>query len=86
MEEPYIFNNIVEKAKYVVNSSSNKTCEELTFNIEEYKNFVETYAIEKNMELDFNYNVVGCSQIDFKIRLKSPNVDLGRNFTMQWPS
>ncbi|MEM5773320.1 MAG: hypothetical protein QXL86_03835, partial [Candidatus Aenigmatarchaeota archaeon] len=44
-EEFFIFNNIVEKANETVGLS--KDCEELNFNLEEYKIFVEKFASSK---------------------------------------
>ena len=84
MEEPYIFNNVVEKAQFVIKNST--TCEDLKFNLEEYKYFVERYAFGKNIKLDFNYTVAGCSFVDIQITLRHPDIDLARNLTMTWPS
>jgi hypothetical protein len=87
MEESYIFNNIAEKTDQVVSGS--RTCEELIYNLGEYKIFVEKYVLEKNMKLDFNYTVSSCSTsvtVNIKMELRSPSADLVSNFNKQWPS
>jgi hypothetical protein len=90
MEEPFIFNNIKEKAFVAVNES--KSCEDLKYNLEEYKYFVESYALAKGYNLDFNYTSSPCYDeppffpviIEVKMLLKSSTKDLRSNFTLQW--
>ena len=90
MEEPYIFNNVKEKAVFAVNGT--KSCEDLRYNLEEYKYFVERYAFEKNIKLDFNYVISPCFSepplfpvvVNINMQLRSPSLDLGSNFTMGW--
>jgi hypothetical protein len=90
MEEPYMFNNIKEKAVFTARGS--KSCEDLRYNVEEYKYFVEKYAAEKNMRLDFNYTISPCFQepplfpvvVDVNMGLKSPSADLRSNFSLEW--
>jgi hypothetical protein len=77
MEEPYIFNNIVEKTDQAVSGS--KTFEELIYNLEEYKIFASDYCTAKGYELTFNYVKTPADHpgIFFScIRLKSPNMVL----------
>lgn len=45
VEEPFIFNNIVEKANETIYTS--KSVDESRYNIQEYKSFVEQYASRK---------------------------------------
>jgi len=52
IEEPFIFNNIVEKTNETIYIS--KSSDDLQYNIEEYKNFVEDYASSKNLQIIFD--------------------------------
>ena len=89
-EEAFFFNNIKESSIYAVNGS--KSCDDLRYNLEEYKHFVESYAIERGYKLDFNYTMTPCYVepplfpvvVEAKMRLKSKNMDLGSNFSMEW--
>ncbi len=69
LDEPFIFNNILEKAKEVVNST--RYCEDLMLNLDEYKNFVENFVAEKGMTLNFTYVITSCSRVDLYINLLS---------------
>jgi len=81
-EEFFIFNNIVEKVKETVNLSKN--CEELEFNLEEYKTFVEDYASTKTLSLDLSYVILSCdssaAQVFFNITLTSPVSQIKKSF------
>lgn len=78
-EEPFVFNNIVEKAEETIYSS--KTSDDLKYNILEYKNFVEEYGIRKGLKITFNI-----SQINFDdppsgyifIELSSPRMIINK--------
>lgn len=83
MEEPFIFNNIKEKANETVKSS--KDCEELEFNLEEYKQFVDDYALEKNYLIDLNYSYSCPGIVDFKIKLVSTSMTIASNFSVNFP-
>jgi len=87
-EEPFIFNNVKEKAVETVITSN--TCEELRFNLEEYKNFIQGFSIAKNIKLSLEYEVVDtipepCNndvlKTKFNISLESPSVFIRSNFT-----
>ncbi len=87
-QEPFIFNNIKEKANETMTIS--KSCGELKLNLEEYKNFVEEFASAKNIKLDFRYEVVDtitepCTddvlKTNFDISLESPTTFIYANFT-----
>ena len=54
-EEPFVFNNIKEKAVELVETTKN--CDELVYNLDEYKNFVKDFASMKNLDLTFNYAI-----------------------------
>lgn len=85
MDEPFIFNNIVEKARETVEKS--KDCEDLKFSLEEYKTFAEEYVQSKNYLLTFNYtlNLTNCptnATVNFNyIILQSPRMTLTKSFT-----
>lgn len=89
-EEAFVFNNIKEKAIYAVNGS--KSCDDLRYNLEEYKLFVESYAVEKGYKLDFNYEISPCYEepplfpvvVETRLRLKSKAIELKSNFSMKW--
>lgn len=81
MEEPFIFNNIVEKAR--ISFVTSKDCDELFYNMDEYKNFVNSYARSKNLVLNFtNYSAIVCdAPVEMGVTLKSPKVIMMRKFT-----
>lgn len=72
-EEFFVFNNIKEKAQEVVKAS--KDCDELQFNLEEFKQFAENYAFMKrmNLKIDYTPHCIGSSiqDVDFNITLIS---------------
>ena len=83
-EEKFIFSNIKEKANQTVRTSMN--CNELQFNLQEYKNFVQEYAVFKNLKLNFLYDIVQpCAdatlRTNFDIYLQSPSAFLYANFS-----
>jgi len=85
LEESFVFNNIKEKAVDVVNSSRN--CEELNFNLQEYKQASEGYALSKNYLLDFSYGYSSCvsgMKIDFTMTLTSTDMQLASRFSTTW--
>lgn len=87
LDEPFIFNNIVEKAVDVITST--KTCDDLAFNLEEYKMFVRNYCLSKNYNLKFEYSVLpSCptsAQITLNIALNSFRMTLKRSdFSVPW--
>ena len=91
-DELFIFNNIKSKAKETVRIS--KSTEELTYNLQEYKNFIENYAFEKG-KLYLSYEIISpypAGEEDFpvivlfNITLKSPNKRLESEFEAFWPA
>ncbi len=52
-DEIFVFNNLKEQSILAVKNS--KDCNDLKFNIEEFKLFVDNYILQKNMRLTFNY-------------------------------
>ncbi len=85
MDEPFIFNNIREKTSVVVNGSRN--CEELQFNLEEFKDFAESFATEKNYILNLDYSLPACTPpltIDFQMELISNKMSITSDFSVRW--
>lgn len=67
-EDFFILNNIVEKGKQTVELSD--SCEELNFNLEEYKEFVLKYCAEKNIDLKFEYRQLICNETYAEVKLE----------------
>ena len=89
MQEPFVFNNVKEKAIQTVQLSKN--CDDLRYNIDEYSNFVNQYSVEKNLNLKFNYSLSPCYDsvpnpvaVIVNMEIKTSTVDLASNFTMFW--
>lgn len=84
MEEPFIFNNIVEKARETVEKAKN--CYELKFDLEEFKLFAEDFVQRKGYSLLFNYTIDNSNcpflaSVNFKyIVLQSPRITLTKSF------
>jgi hypothetical protein len=83
LNEPFIFDNIVEKAEETVKISKN--CEELAYNLDEYKNFVESFFSRQNIKIDLNYTIsVPCNnnelKTNFDIQLTSSKVTMRKTF------
>jgi len=78
-EQPFLLNNIVEKADATVAGSNNM--EELTYNLQEYSSFVKDYATKKGFASDMGYQILDQNLTGHPtvvvfscIRLKSPNM------------
>lgn len=91
MEEPFVFNNIKEKALELVNTST--SCEDLVYNLEEYKKFIEDYAFRK-LVVYFDYSLeTPCYEYDprfpvlvlFNIELRSDKMKVKDKFYGFWP-
>lgn len=85
MEEPFVFNNMKEKAVEVVKNSND--CENLQYNLDEYKAFVENYGMTKNFNITLTPSVQNCDgntwTVKFDLILKSPRVLITSfNFTV----
>ena len=84
-EEPFIFNNIKEKA--IATVATSKNCNEVRNNLEEYKIFIQDFVtVTKNLKMSFEYEVVEpCSdavlRTKFNISLESPSTYVFSNFT-----
>jgi hypothetical protein len=90
LEEPFIFNNLKEKTITTVNIS--KTCDDLFYNLDEYSNFIQSFASGKNLQLVFYYDTPNCQSlpsrtplpIQFYMTLRSSRVYILSNFTTTW--
>jgi len=91
MDEIFIFNNIKEKTKVVVTNS--KTCTDLTYNLQEYKDYVVNYAFSKGYKLDYSYFFTPCNPnylvpvyyVRINMTLQSSRTTLNSLFSYQWP-
>jgi hypothetical protein len=91
MEEPFIFNNIKEKALKIVATS--KSCEELVDNLDEYQQYVNEYAFKK-LVIYFDYSIeTPCYEAEagfpilvlFDIRLRGSSATASSSFYGFWP-
>ena len=89
MEEPFIFNNIKEKAVETVENS--KSCEEIKYNLDEYKSFVENYMLKKgNLILQYQF-IAPCYEnpptpalVEFTLNLSTSKIKIGSVFYAGW--
>lgn len=76
-----IFDNIKEKSIKTVRISS---CEELRWNLDEYKYFVEKFGLENNMKIDLEYTIQKCDlsgkKVNFTLSLQSPSIYMNSTF------
>ncbi len=88
-DETFIFSNVKEKAIATVKNS--KSCDDLSYNLDEYKNFAEQYVAGKGAKLNFVYLISSCSlvpqstTINFDISLKTVAADISSSFSLNWP-
>jgi len=90
MKEPFVFNNLIEKAAETVNTS--KSCEDLQYNLDEYRNFVQNFAPSQNLNLIFNYSISPCFlnlpgvplPVIMRIEVQSSSTDLSNKFVTGW--
>jgi hypothetical protein len=85
MEEPFVFNNVKEKAIETVKIS--KDCEDLNYSLSEYKVFVERFGLEKNFVININYTIQSCTSmsatVNFNvISLKSTRMYMNSSFSV----
>lgn len=87
-EELFTFDNIQQKTSSVVKNSYN--CDDLNYNLEEYKNFLKDFSTEKNYKINFVYTIPSCSEgsgatVNFNLRVQSEKVDAQKDFSIVWP-
>lgn len=79
MEESFIFNNIVEKTQETIKISKNP--DDLKFNIQEYKQFVQDYGLRKNLKITFDISNLKFGNPTtgyILIQMSSPRMTLNR--------
>jgi len=80
----FVFNNIVEKTLVTLNAS--KSCEDLRFNLEEFKSIV-IRAFAPEFRVEYDYRIISCNDatrsatVSFSITLYSINSEIGTAFT-----
>lgn len=83
-DEIFIFNNIHEQTEKIVLTSG--SCEELEFNLEEFRDTAVGFLRIKNMELTFNFDTSACLDSDitasFYIAMVSPAFSIDDSFTV----
>lgn len=88
-EELFTFDNIKEKVSAVVKNSKN--CDDINYNLQEYKNFIDSFARDKNYKISFDYILTpSCEQFEsavaeFTLRITSEKVDAKGTFSITWP-
>lgn len=88
LEEFFTFDNIREKTNANVKNSEN--CDDLNYNLQEYKSFIDNFAREKNYKISFNYIVTPCDDelgaaAGFTLKITSEKVDAKGSFDVTWP-
>jgi len=88
-EERIFFDNVLEKAEYLVNTS--KSYDDLSYNLDEYKKFVTSYASKKGYKFfNFAYSIIPTSGETPSalaivcLELRSPNVRLVSTRSFKW--
>ena len=88
-DETFLFTNIREKA--VSAAKISKTCDDLAYNLDEFKNFADRFAASRGSKLTFSYTISACSlaplstTISFDINLKSVSGEAASSFNLLWP-
>lgn len=91
MEEAFIFNNVVEKAIETVRTS--RSCEELIYNLDEFKIFVEKFFGERGKWILYSQLSSPCklpneeeipTAVVFNITLITPEMELNKYFVETW--
>lgn len=85
-EELFTFDNIQEKTATVIKSSEN--CEELDYNLQEYKNFIREFARDKNYKISFEYSLSSCgatATVKIDLVIISEKVNAQKTFIVEWP-
>jgi len=85
-EELFTFDNIQEKSVTVIKNSEN--CEELEYNLQEYKNFIRGFARDKNYKITFEYSIPSCgatASVKIDLVIISEKVNAQKTFIVDWP-
>lgn len=88
-QEPFVFNNLKEKAFATVSIS--KTCTDLIYDLDEYKNFIVSYSSAQNINFNFTYSIPNCQVprgtqilIPMNMSLKTSSAFVASSFTATW--
>ncbi len=88
-DELFTFDNIKEKTNTVIKNSEN--CNELNYNLQEYKNFIDNFAREKNYKITFAHVSTPCDPelggaiTEVTLKIVSDKVDAKGTFSISWP-
>lgn len=86
LDEFSTFDNIQQKTSDVIKGS--ESCEDLAYNLQEYKNFIGNFARDKNYKISFEYSVPSCgasATVNVYLTVASENVNAQKAFTVNWP-
>ncbi|MBI2543410.1 MAG: hypothetical protein HYW24_04460 [Candidatus Aenigmarchaeota archaeon] len=87
LEEPFTLDNIFEKTVNVVTAADD--CTNLDYNLLEYKDFIEDFALDKNYRIYFDYAISECSTsatVNVNISVLSDKVKAQKSFVISWPN
>lgn len=87
-EEFSTFDNIKGKVANVAKGSDN--CDDLNYNLQDFKEFLKNFAAEKNYRISFNYKIQSCSgefstlsyAVTYDLIILSDAVDARGSFTI----
>ncbi len=87
-DELFTFDNIREKAGVVVEGS--ESCDDLSYSLAEYRDFVLDFARDKNYRATFDYSLAPCSEelgtiVEFNLRVTTDKADAEGTFFLGWP-
>ncbi len=85
--EFFTFDNIKEKA--VAAAEESHTCNELEYNLQEFRNFVADFALERNYRIVLEYSINSCSgeydtiayDVNYDLTVQSERADARGSFT-----
>lgn len=88
-EEFFVFDNIREKSSAVVANS--ESCDDLAYNVQEYKSFVENSARSGSYVVAFDYRITPCSDeletgavVEVFLKVASESADAKGTFSEVW--
>ena len=85
-EELFTFDNIQQKSTDVIKGS--KSCDDLEYNLQEYRGFVSDFARDKNYKITFDYSMPSCgpaAAVQIDLVIISEKVNAQKTFTVNWP-
>jgi cytochrome c biogenesis protein CcdA len=89
-DEPFVFNDLKEKAAATIQSS--KACDDLLYNLDEFKLFSEKFATGKGYRFVFGYATTytttpcaGPTTVSVSMSLQSSDMNITSAFAKDWP-